>query len=198
MTLNTKLVMFLAGLVASVGINSNSIHMVVGAMLIAPGFEPISRLALGLIAKHRDWKNGGVDILTGYGMLILGGIAGALFLMLLDKDVLPGSASYLQRGVLVEYWLNISTTSLFVSVLASLAGGIIIMTNKSLLTAGVMVALALIPAGALIGMGIVEGNFSQAWTAFLRLLMEIGIVAVFTGSIFLWKKISTHKRKMQV
>ena len=197
MNLNTMLLMLFSGFLAAVGISTNSIHIVIGAMLIAPGFEPISRFVMGLVAGHKDWKNGGLDILKGYSILIIGGITGASAMKFFGIEVLPGSSSYLPAGVLVDYWTKFSTSSLVISSIASLAGGIIIMTNKSILTAGVMVALALIPAATLIGMGLVEGNPETARTAFLRLATEIALVAFFTGAIFLWKRFTTQKRRMR-
>ena len=198
MNLNSYLVMFCAGIVAAIGISSNSLHTVIGAMLIAPGFEPISRATLGLVAKHRDWKKASRDILTGYGVLIAGGLVGGIIAGFFIEDVLPGTATYLDRGSLVDYWTGFSATSLTVSIFASFVGGIIIMSNKSILTAGVMVALALIPTGALVGMWLLEGNLESAGVSFLRLLAEIFIVALVTGGVFLWKKNSAHKRNMQV
>ena len=198
MNLNTRILMFFSGLIAAIGISTNSLHIVVGAMLIAPGFEPISRFAMGLVSQHRDWRRGGTDTLIGYAVLILGAVAGAFMIRFLGKDLLPGSSTYLSAGALVEYWSTITATSVIVSIFASLAGGIIIMSNKSLLTAGVMVALALIPSASLTGMALVEGKYQLAANAALRLFMEIGIVAIFTGVIFLWKRLTTHKRSMQV
>lgn len=196
MTLNTQILMFLSGMVAAIGISTSSLHVVVGAMLIAPGFEPISRFALGVVAKHRDWQNGLKDTLKGYFWLIVGAVIGALILKLADKQVIPGSSTYLPEGALVEYWSTITSTSIIVSIFVSLAGGIIIMTNKSMLTAGVMVALALIPTGSLFGMALLEGRYEMAQTSFIRFLLEICIVAIVTGIIFLWKKYTTHKRNM--
>lgn len=198
MSFNTQLVMFFSGLIAAIGISNNSLHIVIGAMLIAPGFEPISRLVMGLVTRHREWKRGGRDLLKGYGMLLAGSVAGGLLIKILGQEVLPGTSSYLPAGVLVQYWSSITLTSVLVSVFASLAGGIIIMTNKSLLTAGVMVALALIPATALVSLGLLEADFALAAKAFIRLLLELAIVAIFTGVIFLWKKRTTHQREMNI
>lgn len=198
MSFNTQVVMFISGIIAAIGISTNTLHVVIGAMLIAPGFEPVSRLAMGLVTKHRDWKRGGMDILKGYGVLIIGAIVGGLIVKILDKDVIPGTSSYLPAGVLPEYWTSITATSVLVSIVAAVAGGIIIMTNKSLLTAGVMVALALIPAATLIGLGLIEANYALMGTAFIRLLLELLIVAICTGAVFLWKRNTTHKRNMQI
>ena len=196
MNFNSFLVMFCAGVIAAIGISTNSIHTVIGAMLIAPGFEPISRAVLGLITRHRDWKKGTLDILTGYLVLISGGIFGGKIAGFFIQDLLPGTATYLPSGSLVNYWMSFSSTSIIISIVASFVGGIIIMTNKSILTAGVMVALALIPAGSLVGMWLIEGNFELAGEALLRLVLEIFIVAFFTGGVFLWKRTSTHRRNM--
>jgi hypothetical protein len=45
MTVNALLVMGIAGVLATIGIATNALHIVVGAMLIAPGFQPIVRTA---------------------------------------------------------------------------------------------------------------------------------------------------------
>lgn len=198
MSFNTQLVMFIAGLIAAIGISSNSLHTVIGAMLIAPGFEPVSRFVMGIIAKHRDWKRGGMDIIKGYSLLIAGGVAGGFIIKILGQEVIPGTSSYLPAGVLIEYWTSITATSLLVSVFAAVAGGIIIMTNKSLLTAGVMVALALIPSATIIGLSLLEAEFAMMGSACIRLLLELAIVAIFTGAVFLWKKKTTHKRDMKL
>lgn len=198
MNFNTQLLMLFSGFLAAVGISMSSVHIVVGAMLIAPGFEPLSRLVMGLVNKHKDWKNGGLDTLKGYFCLVAGSAAGALAVKLLAKDVLPGSSSYLPTGALPEYWTSPTALSLSISVIASLAGGVIIMSNKSLLTAGVMVALALIPSAALIGMALVEGDFQLATESCLRLLLEMAIVVFFTGIIFVWKRLTTQNRSMKV
>lgn len=198
MTLNSSCIMFLSGVVAAIGISMNSLHVVIGAMLIAPGFEPISRLSMGLVAKHKDWRNAGKDILKGYLLLILGSIAGALIIKLLGREILGGSSTYLPSEVLIEYWSTITLVSLTTSIMASIAGGLIIMSNKSILTAGVMVALALIPAASLIGMGIVAWDLQIIGKGMLRLLLEIFIVAIFSGFVFLWKKQTSNTRKMRI
>lgn len=198
MTLNSSIIMFISGAIAVIGISMNSLHVVIAAMLIAPGFEPISRMAMGVVARHKDWKNGGKDILKGYFLLIAGSIAGALVLKFLDKDLLGGSSTYLQSGVLLEYWSSITVVSLITSAFAAVAGSLVIMSNKSILTAGVMVALALIPTGSILGMGVVAGDYPLAGKGAIRLLLEILIVTIFSGAVFTWKKYTTQRRKMKV
>ena len=198
MTINSQIIMLFAGIVAAIGICTNSIHVVVGAMVIAPGFEPVSRLSLGLVTSHRDWKNAVVDILKGYAALIAGGFIGAAIFMFLGKDLIPGTSTYLSAGSLINYWTSITAPSIIVSIVAALAGGLIIVSNKSVLTAGVMIALALIPTASLLGICILEGNYTLAAKAGIRLLIDMLIVAVFSGLVFFLKRKTTQKRDMQI
>lgn len=85
---------------------------------------------------------------------------------------------------------------MIVAIAASMVGALVIVTNRSVLTAGVMIALALIPATAITGIGMVAGKWDMAAQGFLRLLLEISIVGCFTAVIFLWKKYSVQRRKM--
>lgn len=197
MTINSQLLMMLSGLIAAIGICTNSIHVVVGAMVIAPGFEPISRLSLGLVTSHRDWKNAGMDILKGYGALIVGGFVGAAIFTFLGKDLIPGTSTYLPEGSLIKYWTSVTAPSIIVSIIAAVAGGLVIISNKSVLTAGVMIALALIPTASLLGICILDGNFALAANAGTRLIIDMIIVAVFSGLVFLVKRKTSQKRNMQ-
>ena len=53
-TLNFLALMTLAGAVAAVGIASDRINVVFGAMLIAPGFEPLLRIVFGIIGERHS------------------------------------------------------------------------------------------------------------------------------------------------
>lgn len=152
---------------------------------------------MGLVSENRDWKHGLTDILKGYISVILGAVAAALIIKARGQELFPGTDSYLTRGVLVDYWTTITVTSILVSVVAAIAGGIVIMTNRSVLTAGVMIALALVPAASIFGMGLVEGDIIVAGKAGMRLGIEMSIVALFSALVFFWKRSTTHRRKMR-
>jgi hypothetical protein len=52
------LVMAIAGFIAVIGIVTESLHIVVGAMVIAPGFEPLVKISVGLVNQNRSWRDG--------------------------------------------------------------------------------------------------------------------------------------------
>ncbi|WP_017729756.1 DUF389 domain-containing protein [Nafulsella turpanensis] len=60
-SINTMILLMIAGSLATIGIANNSLHIVIGGMLIAPGFMPIVRISLGVFAKYRGWSYGLID-----------------------------------------------------------------------------------------------------------------------------------------
>lgn len=52
--LNFLALMFLAGAIAAAGLWADKLHIVVGAMVIAPAFEPLVRLPFGLLLGPRS------------------------------------------------------------------------------------------------------------------------------------------------
>ncbi len=196
MTGNTLVLMGVCGLFAAVGISTNALHIVIAAMLIAPGFEPITRIGLGAAARSATWRRGLSDTVKGYGVLILAAAATTLVLQALGKDPLHGESTYLPAGVLISYWTKITLSSLLATAFASVAGALLVATNRSVLTGGVMIALALIPAAAIIGMGIVAGDPMISGRALLRLVIEITLVGTFSTLVFLWKQKRLQRREM--
>lgn len=197
MTINTFLLMFLAGVLGTIGIATNAIHVVVGAMIIAPGFAPIARITMGLVADHRDWKLGVRDLFAAYGAIIAGAIITDLVLMNIGEHPQGGSSSYLPPDVLIPYWLNVKGSTILISMAGAIAGGVVIITNRSVLTNGVMIALALVPAACMMGMGIASLDASLFIDALIRFALEVGMVALFTALVFLWKKATVQRRVMQ-
>ncbi|XTZ14418.1 hypothetical protein ACQSSU_23430 [Micromonospora echinospora] len=53
MTAGKVAIMLVAGAFAALGLASGTLHLLIGAMVIAPGFEPFSRVALGLAHGSR-------------------------------------------------------------------------------------------------------------------------------------------------
>ena len=49
---NYLMAMFFSGVVAAAGLWSDMLHIVIGAMVIAPGFEPIIRVPFGHLAQQ--------------------------------------------------------------------------------------------------------------------------------------------------
>jgi hypothetical protein len=194
MTVNALLVMGIAGVLATIGIATNALHIVIAAMLIAPGFQPIVRTALGIVASTSTWRLGLAHLLQGYGALALAAAVTALVLQGLGRPALGGEASYLPAGVLISYWTSVSVPSLIVTTVAGVAGAILIATDRAVLTAGVMVALALVPGAAIAGLAIASGEPGVAVSGAVRWVIEVGIVLVTSLLVLSWKRSRVHRR----
>jgi uncharacterized membrane protein len=198
-SINTLFILFISGALACIGIATNSLHIVIGGMLIAPGFMPITRVALGICARHKAWYYGSIDFFKGYLVLILGAAATTALLPVLDVDPLPGSATYyVPEQKLVTYWTTVTGSSLLASAVASIAGALLVATKKSVFTSGVMIGLALVPTAALIGMGAVTGDFTIVEKALIRFIMDVGLVFIFSLLVFLWARFYYHKRDIRM
>jgi uncharacterized membrane protein len=194
MTGNALLVMGIAGVLATIGIATNALHIVIGAMLIAPGFQPIVRAAAGIVSRSLTWRLGVAHLLQGYAVLAIAAAATAMFLQALGKSALGSEASYLPAGVLISYWTSITVPGLVVTAVAGTAGAILIATDRAVLTAGIMVALALVPGAAITGLAAASGDLEVAGRGAARWLVEVAIVLIASLVVLSWKQARLHRR----
>lgn len=189
MTADKVVVMLIAGIIAGVGIVSGAIHVVIGAMIIAPGFQPFARVTLGVLNRSVTWRGGLIDVLRGYGALVAGAaIAGMVSLWLTGSALDAGDDIYLQAGDLVEYWTTIGWAGVVVGAVAGVCGGLLMAINRTVLTAGVMVALALVPTASMVPIALLAGDLGLAASALARFLVEALLVIAGTSLVFVSKR----------
>lgn len=190
---NLVYIMAASGVLATVGILEDSLHLVIAAMVIAPGFEPLSAVAAGSILKgNLLFRRALMGTLKGYTALILSASLTSAFILYASDH--NGSTPYLPKGVLMSYWTSITPSSTFIAILAGVAGGILIATHRSVLTAGVMIALALIPSAAIVGISLTSGDVLNGAISLLRLIVELLIVYLSNCAVFMLKKHILYKR----
>ncbi len=176
MTVPKVVVMGLVGVVAAAGVLTGALHVVVGAMVIAPGFEPLVRIELGLVQRRRSWRDGLVDSARGYGALLLGTAACAALLSVSGTRLPQGSETYHSGAALVSYWTSTTTASVVVSLAAGVAGILLVVARRAVLTAGVMIALALVPALTIVAVSAVSADLDLLVRAAVRWLVDVAAV----------------------
>lgn len=191
-SVNYLAVMGLAGAVAAVGLWTNTVHVVVGAMLLAPGFEPLLRIPFALISGPRDLLTGGLRS-SAYGYLLLA--LGAALTLLVLRLVDPGAAPELESRSWVRYWSSLTPPSVVLSVLAAAAGAVVITAQRSVLSSGVMIALALVPGMSIAGMALVSGEFWLAAQGLGRWAVDAASVVVVSAAVLGLKQAFIHKRR---
>jgi uncharacterized membrane protein len=196
MTTNKLLLMGLAGALAAVGLASNTLHLVVAGMVIAPGFEPLARLGLGAMTGGTiSFRLGLRDTALGYLALLAGALFVGVALKMAADDVLgQGYGSYLADGSLVDYWGSLTLPSLLVSSAGAIGGAIVISIQRSILTLGPMIALSLVPAPALMVLGGLEGEGGLMLRAAERWAIDAVLVIMGALVVFGWKRMTTSKR----
>lgn len=187
---NFLALMALAGAIAAVGLWTDTLHLIVGLMVIAPAFEPLLRIPFGLITRSSDHvRRGFRAAVFGYLMLTFGALLTTLILRMLN----PAEASGFTNNNWVEYWSTLTSTGILVSVFGGIAGAIVVGGQRSVLTTGVMITLALVPSLTLVGMAISLGEMTLVGQAFIRWIVDVAIVVVCSGLVLGGKQLLLHR-----
>ncbi|MEN8170696.1 MAG: TIGR00341 family protein [Pseudomonadota bacterium] len=170
------LLVFLSTIVATIGLLENNPAVIIGAMVIAPLLGPNLALALGtaLGDSRLMWQ----AFKTG-----VSGLSLALIISVAIGKLWP-SVSY-SHEVLSRTEAGLDTIAL---AFASGAAAVIsLTTGLSSVLVGVMVAVALLPPTAVIGMMIGQGEWQLAYGATLLLLINIVSVNLAAKLVFMFK-----------
>ena len=187
---NYLCLMALSGGVAAAGLWTDQLIYIIAAQVIAPGFEPILRMPLGLIARSRGLaRTGFYSTVTGYAAMCAGGAAALGVLAWLE-----GPKAWSGNG-LVTQAATLTRNGGFVAVLAGLAGALALLTQKTVFFTGVLIALALVPTMALVGMGLASGRWALAGRALGNWSFDAAAVLVTGGVVLGLKQAFRHRRR---
>ncbi len=166
--------MTLAGLLAGVGLLSNSVPVLVGSMIIAPALPPLALVAFALVSGRSRLAVRGLGV--GLLGLLAAAVAATLITWLMNvTNVIPRDANLVHRPLLEErvrpgWW----------SLAAAFAAGIVgieALTQKKMDTlVGTVAALALVPAAAAAAIAAVSGDVDRTLGGLLLLGMNVGLI----------------------
>jgi len=162
-----------SGIIITLGLVVNSSAVVIGGMLLAPLVWPILALSLGIVKGRSKLIQDSSFTLIKSTLLIfvIAIIIGAI------------SPSYALKGT--EFLSRTSPTifELFIALAAGFVGAFIIAYPKiGAAIAGVVIAAALAPPIAVMGVSVAHGNISLAGGAFILYLSNL-IAVTFSSSI---------------
>ncbi len=158
-------------IIASVGLNVNSIPVIIGAMLVSPVMGPILGFGLGLGTEDNELVK---NSLKNFGVMVIISILASTFFFLLSPLSLANPSELLAR-----------TNPTIYDVLIALFGGLagIIETSrkdKGTVISGVAIATALMPPLCTVGYGISIWNWSYAVGALYLFLINSIFIALAT------------------
>ncbi|KOV69536.1 MULTISPECIES: DUF389 domain-containing protein [Streptomyces] len=176
------LFLVVAGLIASVGIMTNSQILIVAAMVVGPEYNAITSIALGLDRHNRRRVRDGVRALA-VGFLLA--IVVTLCFAALARGAHLQSKAF-DLGLRPVSHL-IDTPNFFSVVVAFLAGvvGIVSLAEaRGSALLGVFISVTTIPAAADIAVSLAFTDWKQAWGSLLQLLLNV-VVLVAVGVLTL-------------
>ncbi len=183
--------MFLSGCVAAVGIWSNQLALIYAAQLLAPHVEPLLRLPLSILSGRRSTAvRGALAALAGYSLLLVGSAVTFLILRALD----PAAPAALTERSLVQLYTAVTPASILVAMLAGLASGFVLASQRAVLLSGVYLALALVPGMGLAGAALAAGNLALAGRALLIWAIPAASVIFLGGSVLTLKRFFRDRR----
>jgi uncharacterized hydrophobic protein (TIGR00341 family) len=181
------LMILVATVVALVGLVTNNVAVIIGAMLISPLLGPISSIAANLVlGRQRNAK----ESMLFTTKLILSSIALAALLT-------AGLSFFYHLDITTEIQSRTDTNPIFiiVAVMLGIAGGVAMLTAIPEIIVGVAIAVALIPPSTTVGIGLGLGSLQVAEGASFVLLSNIfGLIIGFT-IIFLVRRISPGEQQ---
>ena len=168
----------LSTIVAAVGLHSNSVAAVIGAMVIAPLLGPI--LGFAFATALGDQK-----LLFGSGKTLLAGISLALLCSVLIAFCVEVDLT--SRELISRAEVRLDGVALAIA--AGCAAALSLARGQGTVLVGVMVAAALLPPGAAIGLFLGSGAYELALRAALLLTLNVASLVFAALVMFRFKKV---------
>lgn len=169
--------MVLATLIAGVGILTDSVILIIGAMVVGPEFGPLAGLCVALVQRHPALaRRSLLALAVGFPLAIASTYLGTLLLRAFDR----GPAELADHPAT----LFISSPDLFsviVAVLAGIAGVLSLSTAKSGALIGVLISVTTIPAAANVGVAAAYRDWHEFGGAASQL--AINLIAIVVAGV---------------
>ncbi|WP_181861646.1 TIGR00341 family protein [Haloplanus salinus] len=173
-----------SAIVATAGLLLDSAAVVVGSMVIAPLIGPAMATSTGSVVDDRELLLRGVKLQIAGGVLAV--VAAAGFATLLrTAHVVPLEAADVFAIDEVRERLVPDVLSLVIALGAGAAGALSLSTGVSTALVGVMIAAALVPPTAVVGIGLAWGSPRTVSGAFVLVLVNF-LSINFAALAVLW------------
>lgn len=177
---------FLSALVATAGLLLNSPAVVVGSMVIAPLIGPAMATSAGSVVDDHELFIRGVKLQAAGALLAVTGAA--LFATALRfSHIVPLSAVEVLAIDEVRQRLSPGVPSLVVALAAGVAGALSLASGVSSALVGVMIAAALVPPTAVVGIGIAWGEPTAVFGSAVLVAVNFLSINFAAMAVFLYK-----------
>jgi hypothetical protein len=196
---NFLALMVLGAIIAVAGLVSSPVPQTLAlaaAAIIAPAFEPVAKLAIGLV--RGSWysvRRALVALAGGYLAMVITGALG--YVLFSGLGVASPQALAASEGV--HTVTHPTNADWVVSACGAVAGLVIVTAFRRAVIPGALIALALVPAAALVGMELAAGQIATALDALRRVGLDMLLVVVLGGGVlFIKQRVIHHNRHPMV
>ena len=186
--------MVLAVLLAGIGILTDQIILIIGAMVVGPEFGPIAGLSVATVQMRKDLaRRSFVALAVGFPVAITAAFLGTLLLDALG--LIP--ADFTQEGhPLTDFISRPDEFSVIVALLAGFAGVLSLTNAKSGALVGVLISVTTIPAAANIGVAAALGDGEEWVGAMEQLAINLGAIFVACiGTLYVQRRLYVRRRQ---
>jgi uncharacterized hydrophobic protein (TIGR00271 family) len=185
--------MVLAMLIAMVGIITDQLILIIGAMIVGPEFGPIAGICVAAVEKRRDlFKRSFAALAIGFPVGITTTFLAVLMLNavgLVPDDFTERNHPFTRFISSPDQW------SFIVAYLAGMAGVLSLTAAKSGALVGVLISVTTIPAAANIGVAAALGDWSEWVGAMEQLSLNLSaILLAGIGTLYFQRRLYLRRR----
>ena len=170
------ILMAIAGLIAAVGIITNSQILVVGAMVVGPEYAAILGIALGVNRHdHGAVRRGALALIVGFSLAVLFTF---IFGLIMNATVHVPEAFRLGVRPVSDLIDTPNVYSIVVAIAAGIVGVVSTTEDRANTLIGVFVSVTTIPAAADVGVSLAFDAHAKAWGSFEQLILNVVLLLV--------------------
>jgi uncharacterized hydrophobic protein (TIGR00271 family) len=168
--------MVIATLIAAVGILTDSVVLIIGAMVVGPEFGPLAGICIAVVERRLNLAR---RSLTALGIGFFTAIAVTLGATLVFRalDLAPDALGAVSHPTTL-FISEPSTFSVIVALLAGVAGVLSLTTAKSGALIGVLISVTTIPAAANVGVALAYADWNEFAGALAQLTINLGSIVI--------------------
>ncbi|UJA20691.1 DUF389 domain-containing protein [Thermoleophilia bacterium SCSIO 60948] len=185
--------MVIAISIAAVGIITDQIVLIIGAMVVGPEFGPLAALAVAVVERRGDLaRKSTLALLVGFPLGIAVAVAGTLVLDAVG--LIPAnfeSSTQEQTGFIAHP----DAFSVVVASLAGMAGVLSLTSAKSGALVGVLISVTTIPAAGGIGVALALGEAGELAGSAAQLGINLGAILATSIIVLTVERINYERRR---